>query len=799
MIPSVPYQYHNLPIGGGGYVTGFVMHDRVPDLLYARTDIGGIYRFDFTKTEWISLGDGITHEDLAPSFPLALALDPNHPERLYMACGLGRIYSENGWFYRSDDYGKSFVRFPLPCRVHGNDPGRGTGKRMVVDPNDENVIYFATQTAGLLRSSDRGETWDRIDIASASHPVPETNLTFVFLSDDSNIIVVGTNGEANHLTDDMRGPSLYVSYNRGTAFKELKQPKVKPGDYTSPMGFVGHRYAFTGRYLFIAMNHTVPGTYFRWEGYSSDSARMIGGKVLRYELVGGQLTNVTDVTPELPQYGISSSGLCECGFGGIAVSPATPGRVLLSTLDHRKGGEMILESYDYGDSWRLNLKNLETGNMTFHTPYMRPENNGGGSLIHWLTDICADPFNPNRAWFNTGTGIFWTHNLFTSNYNWEDCCSGLENTVHLGVFAPTGGRCQVLDACGDLGGFAFTNLTEYCTNTFCDFKKDRFITALTCDYVDQYPNICIASVRGNWSGKTTGGIIKSTNGGGKWELLPEPRGLNPQIDRLLDRIDRPNCNSGWAAISADGETIVWALAFGQKLPVEALVFTKDNGETWKRSRVTDRNGISVMNTNIKPFADRTDPNRFYAFDSNGGMYISLNGGESFRGTEVPAEFPEVNLASLEGRFQLDIRGVSGEVGTFVLALGKEGLWKIHFLSEALSVEATRITAKGDKVYAVGLGICPGNDSVSAETGPSGKFTSAEIYAEAPKALYIAANLSGIYGFYRSYDFGTSWECVNTGDQCFGQIRSIDGDKKVPGRFYIATGTRGLLVGEEKTV
>ena len=57
---QIPYEYHNLPIPGGGYVKGFLYSEKERDVLYIRTDIGGTYRFDVKEQRWISLIPHVT-------------------------------------------------------------------------------------------------------------------------------------------------------------------------------------------------------------------------------------------------------------------------------------------------------------------------------------------------------------------------------------------------------------------------------------------------------------------------------------------------------------------------------------------------------------------------------------------------------------------------------------------------------------------------------------------------------------------------------------------------------------------
>jgi hypothetical protein len=72
------------------------------------------------------------------------------------------------------------------------------------------------------------------------------------------------------------------------------------------------------------------------------------------------------------------------------------------------------------------------------------------------------------------------------------------------------------------------------------------------------------------------------------------------------------------------------------------------------------------------------------------------------------------------------------------------------------------------------------------------------YLGADKAIYLCGIIDGKYGFYRSFDNAATFERINTAKQMYGEVLSIDGDSRTYGRFYLATGSRGLLYGDEVT-
>ena len=789
------YIYKNCPIPGGGYVTGFSFHPKNEGVLYCRTDIGGTYKYDYADSRWHSLIDHVTMEAPDETFPIALALDPQDADVLYIACGVGEnseaANSRYGVLAVSHDQGNSFEYIDLPFFVHGNLNGRGTGSRLIVDTNDSSRLYMASQIDGLWTSSDYGKTWNRMS------GMEETHTTFVGLNPDGDILVAAGAGVSTARSERLRGHSLFVSSDSGEHMYPLGGPEDEEIDGVAFAGHIAQRYAMDDKYLYVTYSVMGRNAYVHENGYSCDGGSVIGGRVYRYSwadikncIESGDTNRLvaigSDITPaEYPTSTQKVQGLLEYGFSGICCGSQTAGLVIVSTIS-REGNDCIFRSTDYGTSWECILWSVKKGVMDFRTSYMKPEYNGGNNLIHWLTDLKINPFNDNEAWFNTGTGVFRTDNLLGDEVHFSDRCDGIEETVHLNLYSPPTGDVLLLDILGDLGGFAFTDLDTPCDNSFADADGNRYITCINADYSDLNPNEFIVTPRGNWTGRTKGGLIVSHDGCKHFDRIPLPYGLTDELDKAFEILERPNVNSGWVAMSADTTRYVWTVADGINLPASrVLVCYPDEQYRFELVKIYDKSGAVKTDGGFKVFADRVNPDVFYGFGNNSDIYVSTDKGETFHQIEICISadstadvFPDVNFIKIDCANKTEIRVETGVEGHIYMALGNEGMWELQVDADKRQAQATKLSKCGDIVYRLGLGVgAPGAD-----------------YFADPKAIYITASIDGEYGFYRTVDKGNTYTKLNTDKQMFGDINSLEGDSREYGRFFLATGSRGVIYG-----
>ena len=142
-----PYVWRNVVMGGGGFVTGIVFHPRAKNLIYARTDVGGAYRWNEAVQKWIPLTDWLGPADNNLLGIESIGLDPSDPQRVYLAAGTYR--QGRAAILRSDNQGETFQLTEVPFKMGGNENGRFNGERLAVDPNDGGIVFFGSRHDGL--------------------------------------------------------------------------------------------------------------------------------------------------------------------------------------------------------------------------------------------------------------------------------------------------------------------------------------------------------------------------------------------------------------------------------------------------------------------------------------------------------------------------------------------------------------------------------------------------------------------------------------------------------------------------
>jgi hypothetical protein len=492
------YDWQTIPLQGGGFVDGFLYHPKKAGILYARTDVGGMYRYDYTHARWIPLMDGFGKADWDCMGVMTMAVDPQKPERLYATCGLYlNDRAPNGAVVRSENMGATWAITRLPFKLGGNAMGRGTGERLQVDPADSNTIWLGTNQDGLWVSHDQGKRFARSAYAQKS------------------VTVVLIRGQTIYAGSGEVGEGLFKSTDGGQTFVAVAgSPKMIP--HQMALGKDGT--------LYVTFSDNL-GPH----GVTDGAVWKLKGDVW------------TDISPAKPSKSLTF------GYSGLDLSP--DGALVVSTSDRYPGLDDLYISHDGGAHWKpvkpQAVHHTEThpwliDYMGGHDQDAANRNNMG----HWMDAVKINPFNPNELLYGTGYGVWMTDNLDAldkgGKVDFHFRNDNFEETVVLGLESPPVGP-RVLMAAGDVGGTAFDDFSRTPQHgLFSPMNKTNQSVA----FAALKPNIIVRSV----DNETAHGYI-STDGAGSWTPLNAPAPLMTT--------DWHNHRAGKLAISAEGKAMVW--------------------------------------------------------------------------------------------------------------------------------------------------------------------------------------------------------------------------------------------------
>lgn len=301
--PSAPYVWKPVAIKGGGFVSGIITHPTAANVIYARTDIGGAYRWNATNDSWTPLLDFLGYANNEPTLMgvESLALDPSDANRLYLACG---AYPPPNAIFASTNQGATFTRINPPFTMASNNSGRSNGERLAVDPNLGSTLYYASRFNGLWISTNYAATWYQVagfPVITTSNGVGPDFVQFISSS--------GTSGTATpviYVGVSQTGTNLYRSTDAGLTW----QPVMISGLLATHMPHHAAQDGLGNMYV----------TFCDAPGPNGISAGGSGGSVWKLNLTTLAAVNVTPPTGQ-------------GGFAGVSVDPTRPTNILVSTMD----------------------------------------------------------------------------------------------------------------------------------------------------------------------------------------------------------------------------------------------------------------------------------------------------------------------------------------------------------------------------------------------------------------------------------------------------------------------------------
>lgn len=567
------YIWSSVKIGGGGFVSGIVVHPTVPNLIYIRTDAGGAFRWLENEQRWQQL---LSAETISQPISLnveSLAITPQNPNLLYLAAGAYTKANSGeppfGQFLKSEDQGKSWQILPFSLPMGGNEWWRWTGERLAIDPNNSNIVYFGSRLNGLWHTEDGGKSWKQIDPQQLplGKPHSETQnkagVSFVIFDPKSGIL----EGKTKQIYAGVAGEGIYHSNDAGKTWQVLK--KLSNSDLVPQQAVINSK----GE-LFVTL-------------YSREQDPQ--GAVWKFTAQEWQ-----DITPSLKK-----------NYSAITVNPQDSNSLFVATYPLTP--TRIYRSQDGGKTWSKLNNNLDR--ISWWPTWSWWTLTGG---------IAIDPFHLNHLWLTTGLGVLKTENNRDQTVNWSVPINGVEETVTFDAIAPPG-EASLITAIADFDGFRHQNLDVYPQTTH---GNGEFITTTSLAYSANHPNF-IVSVGASHHDPSRIRAGFSEDNGKTWQNFAS----------ITQKTHPPSLVFGNVAVSAtDINNIVW-----QPSDNKPPYFTQDRGTTWQKIDAFEQPDIGggahthLWNSQQILAADGVKGGTFYLYHHvKGRLFRSDDGGKTWK-------------------------------------------------------------------------------------------------------------------------------------------------------------------------
>jgi photosystem II stability/assembly factor-like uncharacterized protein len=211
----------------GGRIDDFAVVDANPDVIYAATASGGIWKTSDGAITWKPIFEHVGAMSIG-----AIAVAPSNPSIVWAGTGEPNNRQSSSWgdgVYKSVDAGASWTRMGLTESYHIG--------RVAIDPRNPEVVYVAAlghlwgpnDERGLYKTIDGGKTWTRVLFINPDTGVVEVKLdprnpdTLYAAAYERRRTPFGFNGG---------GPdsALYKSTDGGATWKKLTKGLPDGGD-----------------------------------------------------------------------------------------------------------------------------------------------------------------------------------------------------------------------------------------------------------------------------------------------------------------------------------------------------------------------------------------------------------------------------------------------------------------------------------------------------------------------------------------------------------------------------------------